>query len=108
MVYHIGIYFHIPMAKRSASSRRAAHDAKKPAPITTADFDRRFDAGEDISDYLDFSMARRPNRQRVNVDFPPTLLAAIDAEVERLGIARQEWIRTQLARAIAREREARQ
>jgi hypothetical protein len=41
------------------------------------------------------------------VDFPPTLLAAIDAEVERLGIPRQDWIRTQLARAVARERETR-
>ena len=94
--------------KRSASSQRGAHGrAKKPATITTAEFDRRFDAGEDISDYLDFSKARRPNRQRVNVDFPPTLLAAIDAEVERLGIPRQDWIRTQLARAVARERETR-
>ena len=93
--------------KRSASSRRAAPGRKNAATISTAEFDRRFDAGEDISDYLDFSKARRPNRQRVNVDFPPTLLAAIDAEVERLGVARQEWIRTQLARAVAREREAR-
>jgi hypothetical protein len=94
--------------KRSGSSRRGARGTKSAATITTADFDRRFDAGEDISQYLDFSKARRPNqRQRVNVDFDPPLLAAIDAEVERLGIARQDWIRTQLARAVARDREAR-
>jgi predicted DNA binding CopG/RHH family protein len=93
--------------KRSASSRRAAPVRKSAATISTAEFDRRFDAGEDISKYLDFTKARRPAAQRVNVDFPPTLLAAIDAEVERLGVARQEWIRTQLARAVAREREAR-
>ena len=93
--------------KRSGSSRRGARGHKNAATITTADFDRRFDAGEDISQYLDFTKARRPAPQRINVDFPPTLLAAIDAEVARLGIARQEWIRTQLARAVARERETR-
>jgi predicted DNA binding CopG/RHH family protein len=94
--------------KRSASSRRAAPGrAKKPATITTAEFDRRFDAGEDISEFLVFEKARRPNRQRVNVDFPHRLLAAIDAEVQRLGLHRQDWIRTQLARAVARDRETR-
>jgi hypothetical protein len=36
------------------------------------ELDRRFDAGEDITMYLDLSRARRPGHEqrRVNVDFP--------------------------------------
>ena len=35
------------------------------------EFDRRFEAGEDITEYLDTSNVRRPNVEprRVNVDF---------------------------------------
>jgi hypothetical protein len=35
--------------------------------------------------------------QRVNVDFPVDLLAAIDAEASRIGVARQAWIKLRLA-----------
>ena len=40
--------------------------------ISAEEFDRRFDAGEDISGHVDWAAARRPNKQtqRVNVDFP--------------------------------------
>jgi hypothetical protein len=36
------------------------------------DLDRRFDAGEDVTEYLDLAKARRPGHEqkRVNVDFP--------------------------------------
>ena len=36
------------------------------------EFDRRFEAGEDVAAYVDWAATRRPNRQtqRVNVDFP--------------------------------------
>jgi hypothetical protein len=36
------------------------------------DLDRRFDAGEDVTEYLDLAKARRPSHEqkRVNVDFP--------------------------------------
>jgi hypothetical protein len=36
------------------------------------EFDKKFDDGEDISQYLDISKARRPGQEqkRVNVDFP--------------------------------------
>ena len=38
----------------------------------TADFDRAFDAGDDITPHLDLDRATRPNlaARRVNVDFP--------------------------------------
>lgn len=40
--------------------------------ISAEEFDRRFDAGEDIFEHVDWNAARRPNSrtQRANVDFP--------------------------------------
>jgi len=36
------------------------------------EFDKKFDEGEDITEYLDLKKARRPGQEqkRVNVDFP--------------------------------------
>lgn len=36
------------------------------------EFDRTFDSGEDVTEFLDLSRARRPEREqkRVNVDVP--------------------------------------
>ena len=40
--------------------------------MKATEFDRKFDAGEDVSGHVDWSKAKRPNEQvkRVNVDFP--------------------------------------
>ena len=49
---------------------------KKKDTITAKELDTRFDAGEDISAYLDWSKAARPGleQRRVNVDVRvPTL-----------------------------------
>jgi hypothetical protein len=72
--------------------------------ITAAEFDRRFEAGEDVSQFMDMAKARRPDRevQRVNVDFPKAFLAEIDREAERVGVPRQAWIKTALASVLKR------
>jgi len=72
--------------------------------ISAAEFDRRFEAGEDVSKFMDLSKARRPGRevQRVNVDFPKGFLAEIDREAERVGVPRQAWIKTALASVLKR------
>ena len=93
------------MKKQSASSQSAVRGHKKPVDtsrpktISAEEFDRRFDAGEDMSEYLDWSKARRPGRevQRVNVDFPVDLLKAIDQEARRIGVTRQAFIKLRLA-----------
>ena len=62
--------------------------------ITAEEFDRRFDAGEDMGDYLDPSSARSPNRRRrVNVDLPEWMIESLDREAERLGVSRQAVIK---------------
>jgi hypothetical protein len=88
--------------KRSASSRaarRGARSAPATTPITAEDFDRKFDAGENIDAHVDWTNATRPGRDtfKVNVDFPRDLLKRIDAEAARIGIARQSWIKLRIA-----------
>ncbi len=65
--------------------------------------DALHDAGSDLTPFMDYNVARRPGRvtQRVNVDFPVDLLAAIDREARRIGVTRQAFIKLRLADAIA-------
>jgi hypothetical protein len=72
--------------------------------ISAEEFDRRFEAGEDVSQFMDLTKARRPGRevQRVNVDFPKAFLAEIDREADRVGVPRQAWIKTALANVLKR------
>ncbi len=64
--------------------------------------DRKFDAGEDISKYLDLSKARRPEQEqrRVNVDFPIWMIRSIDKEAKRLGVPRQSIIKVWIAERL--------
>ena len=67
----------------------------KKTAITDEEFERRFDEGEDISEFVDWKNARRPGRelQRVNVDFPSWMVSAMDKESARLGVSRQALIK---------------
>ena len=68
---------------------------KKSLPAE--ELDRKFDAGEDISEYLYFDNTRPLNREkRVNVDLSVWMLNALDREAERLNISRQAVIKTML------------
>ncbi|MBU2497536.1 MAG: CopG family transcriptional regulator, partial [Proteobacteria bacterium] len=55
------------------------------------EFDKRFDNGQDVTEFLDHSKARRPDREqrRVNVDFPAWMIDSLDREAKRLGVTRQ-------------------
>ena len=70
------------------------------------EFDRKFDDGEDISQYLDVSRAIRPRQEqkRVNVDFPLWMIQLLDKEARRLGVPRQSiikvWVAERLEKAI--------
>jgi hypothetical protein len=63
------------------------------------EFDKRFDEGEDVSQYLDISKARRPvqEQKRVNVDFPLWMIQLLDKEAKRLGVPRQSIIKLLVA-----------
>lgn len=63
------------------------------------EFDRRFDSGEDVTEYLDLAKAKRSGQQskRVNVDFPVWMVDQLDKEARRLGVPRQSIIKVWVA-----------
>lgn len=65
-------------------------------------FDKKFDDNEDVSDALDTSTIRRPNREqrRVNVDFPIWMIESLDNEAKHLGVTRQSIIKVWLAERL--------
>ncbi|MDR2891665.1 MAG: BrnA antitoxin family protein [Deltaproteobacteria bacterium] len=73
---------------------------KKSLPAE--ELDRMFDAGEDISEYIDHESTRSLNREikRINLDVPSWMLNALDHEAERLNISRQAVVKTMLDGAI--------
>jgi hypothetical protein len=73
-----------------------------PKTISAEEFDRRFEAGEDVSEYLDLSRAYRPNLEprRVNVDFPSWVVNGLDREAQRLGVTRQALIKMWIAERL--------
>ncbi len=70
--------------------------------MKASEFDRKFDAGEDISGDVDWSKARRLNLapRRVNVDFPAWVVEALDREAGRLGVTRQALVKLWIAERL--------
>jgi hypothetical protein len=70
------------------------------------EFDKKFDEGGDVTEYLDVSKARRPTQEqkRVNVDFPLWMIKQLDKEAKRLGVPRQSiiklWVAERLKKAL--------
>jgi hypothetical protein len=79
--------------------------AKKKDTITAKELDRRFDDGEDISAYLDWSKATRPGleQRRVNVDLPSWMILSLDTEAKRVGVTRQSIVKVWLAERLKAE-----
>ncbi|MBB5276740.1 hypothetical protein HNR26_002818 [Rhizobium rosettiformans] len=70
--------------------------------ISAEEFDRKFDAGEDISEYVDWSTATRPNLEPVELTV--TIMRGTKLRLERqakqLGVSvdslLEEWLREKL------------
>lgn len=69
---------------------------------TAKEFDEAFDNGEDISEQIDWTKARRPNleQKRVNLDLPIWMIERLDQEARRLGVARQAIMKMFLAQHL--------
>ena len=67
--------------------------------MKATEFDKNFDAGEDMSAEVDWSRARRLNveTRRVNVDFPAWVVSGLDRQARKLGITRQALIKMWIA-----------
>jgi len=77
----------------------------KPEMISAEEFDRMFDDGEDITDYLDLSSMRRPGLEakRVNVDFPQHVVSKLDRAAQRRGVSRQALIKCWIVERLDNE-----
>jgi len=66
------------------------------------DFDKKFEAGEDITVHLDLSRVRRPEQdsKRVNIDFPVWVVQKVDKEARRLGVSRQALLKVWVAERL--------
>lgn len=70
--------------------------------ITTEEFDRAFDNGEEVMQHFDFTQARRPNLEprRVTVELPAWMVKRLDARAAHLGITRQALIKMWIAERL--------
>lgn len=70
--------------------------------ITAKEFDTLFDKSDDISQFVDYSNAHRPNlvQKRVNLDLPLWMIEKLDKEAKRLGVARQAIMKMFLAQHL--------
>ena len=70
--------------------------------MKASELDAKFDAGQDISDAIDWSSARRPNDaiRRVNVDFPAWVVDGLDRQARHLGVTRQSLIKMWIAERL--------
>ena len=70
--------------------------------MKASEFDKKFDEGENITDELDLSRARRPGEEtkRINVDFPAWMVTSLDREARRIGVTRQSIIKMWLAERL--------
>jgi len=74
----------------------------KKKSIEAKDFDRKFENGDDIIEYLDLNKVSRPRQEqkRVNVDFPIWMIQQLDKEARKLGVTRQSIIKIWLAERL--------
>ena len=73
--------------------------------ITASEFDRKFDSGEDLSEYFDLDKTSRPGleHRRVSVDFPLWMVQKLDKVSKRLGITRQSVIKVFISEKLKEE-----
>jgi hypothetical protein len=66
------------------------------------EFDKKFDSGESIVQYLELERTARPGQEqrRVNVDFPAWMISQLDREAKRLGVPRQSLIKIWIAEKL--------
>ena len=90
---------------RGQNGRRKNYMAKAKK-MSTEEFDRRIDAGEDSTEIVEYKIIPNhevPATQRVNVDLPLALLTKLDLAAGVRGISRQSLIKTWLYEKIKGE-----
>jgi len=70
--------------------------------ITAEEFDEKFNAGEDISQYLEIDKARRPalEQKKISVSLPEWMITGIDNKARKMGISRQAVLKMWIAEKL--------
>jgi CopG antitoxin of type II toxin-antitoxin system len=73
--------------------------------ITAEELDRKFNAGEDVSEYFDFAKATRPGLKitHTTLDLPAPFMEALDRAAARRGVTRQSLIKMWLYQQLSTE-----
>jgi len=73
--------------------------------ITAAEFDAKFDEGEDVSAHYELERAVRPGleQRRVSVDFPEWMVQQLDQVARRPGVTRQSVIKVFISEKLKEE-----
>jgi hypothetical protein len=80
---------------------------RKKLAISSAEFDRRFDSGEDIHDLIDMSKAtviRQGEKVRITLDVAESLVRDIDEIRRRIGVDRGALIKVWLHEKVKQEK----
>lgn len=77
----------------------------KEKSITSEEFDKKFDIGEDLTEYLDLDQGFRPglSQRRVSVDFPEWMIVKLDRIAKQLGVTRQSVIKVFISERLKEE-----
>jgi len=76
--------------------------------ITAEEFDKKFE-NEDMSEYLDFSKAKRMKdfkknvTKKINIDLPEHIIEMIDKEASNIGVARQSLLKVWIVERLKEE-----
>ncbi|MFH1798432.1 MAG: CopG family antitoxin [Candidatus Omnitrophota bacterium] len=74
---------------------------KSNKKIKTEEFDKQFDEGKDMWDFLDMKRVKaHKNIRRVNIDFPEAMLEQIEEEAHKIGVARSALIKLWLSERL--------
>ncbi len=63
--------------------------------ISGEEFDEKFEAGEDLSEYLDLENASRPGlkNKKISLQLPEWMLSGVDREAKKLGVRWQALLK---------------
>ncbi|MFZ5709749.1 MAG: type II toxin-antitoxin system BrnA family antitoxin [Pseudomonadota bacterium] len=72
--------------------------------LAVEEFDKSFDDGEDMADFIDWSQARHLNRptQTVGLDLPAWMVERLESEAVRMGVSTESLIKVWLAERLRR------
>jgi len=70
--------------------------------ITASELEKKFDAGEDISEYLDIDSAQRPEieKKKVSLNLPSWMVLRLDREARKRGVNRQAILKIWIAEKL--------